>query len=258
MRERPIIFSAPMVRALLAGTKTQTRRILKIPGCDPGTSYAITSPEEEIIQFDDGSFHYLSTSAMSGPYPCPYGEPGDRLWVREKFKPVTSGQIKDGYGELRYGFAYEADGATIWRPRPTRIYDGTGRPDTGHLQFQPQPWKSPIHMPRRASRIRLEITSVRAQRLKDISEDDCRAEGCLGGHDSIPGYPYSATPREQFWQLWQSINAARRPKLPSNPNSRRYARVQAWLESHPDTSSWDANPWVWAITFTRVEPAHAD
>lgn len=81
-------------------------------------------------------------------------------------------------------------------------------------------------MPRAASRILLEITSVRAERLNSISEVECRAEGATGGHGSIPGYPYSATPREHYRHIWESINGA---------------------------GSYDANPWVWVIEFKRAE-----
>jgi len=87
-------------------------------------------------------------------------------------------------------------------------------------------WRPSIHMPRWASRLSLDIVSVRVERLQDISEEDARAEGCSGGHDSIPGYAFSATPREHFRHLWGSINGA---------------------------ESWDANPWVWVISFKRTE-----
>jgi hypothetical protein len=82
-----------------------------------------------------------------------------------------------------------------------------------------------IHMPRRLSRILLEIVAIRVERLQDISEADCVAEGCAGGHGSIPGYGYSATPAEHYRWLWELINGA---------------------------GSWDANPWVWCLTFKRV------
>src|SRR5687768_12827567 len=143
MKERPILFSAPMVRALLEGRKTQTRRICK-------GQRELSNPHD--FQLDR----------------CPHGQTGDRLWGREGFKRIASGEVKNGYGEVRYGFAYKADGATIWAPRPTIIHDLSNQPDAGPMQFQPRPWKPSIHMPRIASRILLEITSVRVERLQDI------------------------------------------------------------------------------------------
>lgn len=190
MKERPILFSAPMVRAILDGTKTQTRRVVKIPGVMPHTSFVITHPEEEIIRFDDGTFHYLSTAAMSGPYACPYGQPGDRLWVRE-----TWGLARQQFDHESRDVVYRAD---TQRPEPD------------------DRWRSSIHMPRWASRILLEVTDVRVQRLQDITEADVVAEGV-----STPG-PFAV---HHFMDLWNSING---------------------------TGAWNANPWVWALSFRRV------
>jgi hypothetical protein len=177
MTARPILFSGPMVRALLADTKTQTRRVFKVTG-PMGNKCSITSPEEEIVRLDDGSFHYLSTSAMSGPYPCPYGIPGDRLWVREGFRIEQRGNRATG--EKFDVYVYRADA----RMRP---------------EFDPLRYKPSIHMPRAASRITLQIVDVRVERLQEISEHDAKAEGAEPAqccHAHYHGYHL----------LWESIN----------------------------------------------------
>jgi len=182
MKERPILFSAPMVRAILEGRKTQTRRILKSQGKKAG--------------------HYAGWVLPEYRTDCPYGQPGDRLWVRETWQ--INHTVQDADGKC----------PTIFRA------DGTLLPAQG------MKWTPSIHMPRWACRIVLEITDVRVELLQSISDADARAEGCNGGHGSIPGYNYSATPREHFWQLWESIAA---------PGTR-----------------WEDDPWVWVITFRKV------
>ncbi|MBS0229488.1 MAG: hypothetical protein JSS23_12460 [Proteobacteria bacterium] len=224
MKERPILFSGAMVRAILEGRKTQTRRLFMVPGCVKGTRYAITSPSEEILRFDDGSFHYLSTAALSGPYPCPYGQPGDRLWVRETWcSPekwlvgyAADGQcgawMGDGNGGQTFtphGYILEAPGYRDSFKTPSHTW--------GIARYGAR-WRPSIHMPRWACRLVLEVTDVRVQRLQDITEHDATAEG------------FSPITRDckrpKFMALWDSINAKRAP--------------------------WSANPFVWAITFRRL------
>lgn len=204
MHDRPILFTASNVRAILEDRKTQTRRVLKIRGVDGG-QYPITSPAEEMLRFDDGTFHYRSTGALSGPYPCPYGAEGQRLWVRETAWLPPSVSVRD----LR-------EGADTW---PKCIYSADA--DDYDLEFvRAWRWKQrpSIHMPRWASRITLEITDVRVQRVQDISEEDALAEGCRSQ------IKHSAA----FADLWDSINESR-------------------------GFGWNANPYVWALTFRRVE-----
>lgn len=213
-RERPILFSAPMVRALLDGRKTQTRRLFKVPGVMPGTLFTITSPDEEIVRFDDGTFHYASTAALSGPYPCPYGTPGDRLWVRET--------MKRGDGDV---WRYAADSVLVGLP--------SGHPRVPDMlswaHHKDGDTCVSIHMPRWASRILLEVTGVRVERLQDISLNDVRAEGCevrefwLFGADADSRQKIGAN---VYRDLWESINGA---------------------------GSWDANPFVWVIEFRHIE-----
>jgi hypothetical protein len=201
MSERPILFSAPMIRAILADTKTQTRRVLRDQPC-------------KLRDFNGGGLSirvrgsvYQAFSPRCPPVRCPYGAPGDRLWVRETFAHVYR---DNSTPEERAAedVAYKADGFSV----DAYAY-GT--------------WKPSIHMPRWASRITLEITEVRVERLQEISEADADAEGA---RDWAAG---QGTPvrdlmeaRLQFRALWQSINGP---------------------------ESWDANPWVWVVAFRRVE-----
>ena len=167
MKERPILFSGPMVRAILEGRKTQTRRIVKVRG---GLEYiGPKGCEHEPDSWgyphpcDDG---YLT---LADGIKCPYGKPGDRLWVRETWAPAE------------------------WPPTgPPAVY----RADEGMFASQ---WKPSIHMPRAVSRITLEVVSVRVERLQDISEEDALAEG-------ITLVERGTSPVDQFNKLWESIN----------------------------------------------------
>lgn len=225
MKERPILFSAPMVRALLAGTKTLTRRVVK-PQPD--------STHSGFPYWNVGGYRasWCRSAADGGPLEpenpllCPYGQPGDRLWVREAFRfpgsldhlsPSVCGDkaLDAGYRTPWAPTQFEADGSRTgeWRGF-----------DTPPEKTKPGKLRPGIHMPRWASRITLEITGVRVERLQDISETDCCAEGAHGGHGSIPGYGYSATPLEHFQHIWKSTGG-----------------------------DWAANPWVWVVEFQRAQ-----
>lgn len=197
-----------MVREILGGRKTQTRLVAK--------------------EFRDDQASILKRFPRQRC--CPYGDVGDLLWVRETFKRVASGQVCSGYGEIRHGIAYQADGHVQWDDHVTKIYDLTGQPDSGPVQFKEQPWKPAIHIRRHESRIMLEITEVRVQRLQEISEADAEAEGVEPL--LVPPDGGSAPHVEGYIRLWDSLNAKR-------------------------GYGWDANPWVWAITFRQVERAFA-
>ncbi len=187
MRERPILFSGPMVRAILDGRKTQTRRVVK------GVSNANCIPVRGATVRRGTITHVLDAARY-----CPYGKPGDRLWVRETwaYAPAAVYAKVDRDGP----FVYAADG------------DGYGRTLSGQ-------WTPSIHMPRWASRLTLEVTSVRVERLQGISYDDMRAEGMAVAHP--------LDPTEVFRETWDSLNATR-------------------------GFGWDANPWVWVIEFRRA------
>ena len=211
MKERPILFSAPMVRAILAGKKSQTRRAFN----DRTTKLmrAAASIGEVSWFMDEG---YLQENDL--PYIqqfSPYGQPGDRLWVRETYQHANS---PHGPYETGCTCFYRAD---YWDD--PHGMDGETSPEGKY-----RTWIPSIHMPRAASRINLEVVHVRVERLQAIKHVDCIAEGTPGGHGSIPGYPYAATPREHYRHIWESINGR---------------------------GSWDANPWVWVVEFKQIQPA---
>lgn len=175
MRERPILFSGPMVRALLDGSKTQTRRMVKHPALKD-LSY--------IVHCGDGWWGDEEGDVQAL---CPHGQPGDRLWVRESWMDTSSTGIesRDPHTLKLTRYAYMAD-------TPAGSYADQCRKDFGLK------WKPSIHMPRAACRITLEITGVRVERLQDISDADARAEG-------MPA-TVANSPRVWFASLWESIN----------------------------------------------------
>lgn len=237
MTERGMIFNAEMVRAILDGRKTQTRRPIKWKQ----TRFT------EIGEREDGSKWPWSEDAEHACdfwHPCPFGAVGDRIWVRETWGVASHAFSDDGlmidwvadrpataihempFGNGYYsGYAiYAADGDFTWG-------DDDGYEDGRSC------WKPSIHMPRAASRILLEITGVRVERLNAISEEDARAEGIIDGGCLNCGEPEPcgcANPEpdatDAFAYLWQSI----------------YGQ-----------ESWNANPWVWVIEFKRVEGGSA-
>lgn len=172
MKERPILFSAPMIRAILAGLKTQTRRVVK-PQPEPGT---------------DCPYH-VGIGADRKARVCPYGAPGDRLWVRETGweRPVRTPQMM-------------RNGADTW---PRYVYDADGFSEQEHADLKEWGFvrRPSIHMPRWASRITLEVVGVRVERLLDISRGDAMDEGC-----PFPNMAAGDDPRQWYADLWQQIN----------------------------------------------------
>lgn len=199
MRERPILFSAPMVRAILDGTKTQTRRALRLQPLD------VLPMEGDKRGIEWVGMMQRDPEPKGIVFACKFGQPGDRLWVKETFFDTEPFRDAPLFADRSTRYAYRADEEVIGCHK----------------------WKPSIHMPRAASRILLEVAAVRVERLPGISEADCIAEGAAGGHGSIPGYAYAATPAEHYRHIWESING-------------------------PD--SWAANPWVWVIEFRRAQP----
>ena len=181
IKERPILFSAPMVRAILEGRKTVTRREIKTRMRSADTSF-------ELHQQPDGSWlpmHTFDESCMDDqgtehPITCPYGKPGDRLWVRESHAQVFEVDIPDGRPAGPIGTA-GSPGRPDWKCRYVYRADGEMPNVQWHHVGDSQPvrWTPSIHMRREASRILLEITDVRVERLQDISEDQAKAEGCF-------------------------------------------------------------------------------
>ena len=211
MKERGMIFNGEMVRALLSGRKTQTRRPIKWKQ----TRFT------EIGEREDGSKWPWSEDAEHACdfwHPCPFGAVGDRIWVRETFCTVDDTQYGgEKWVDYRATPKFEASHPAGWDCAPN---------DAEALK-----WRPSIHMPRWASRILLEITNVRVERLNAISQEDAQAEGMdLTGWRPTYSDPDSGgevmTPYDNFAELWSSIYGE---------------------------EIWQANPWVWVIEFKRVE-----
>jgi hypothetical protein len=229
VKERPILFSAPMVRAILKDRKTQTRRILKLSKMGLGKLAATDFHPEAAYRgvqqnsgtaqwYDDNGGHYRESV-------CPYGMPGDRLWVKETHAFIST-----------YGVSRSVADATARKHKTTVIYKASppwqynaddvevvfdGDSPMGRLQqvfreVSDLAWKPSIHMPRWASRLTLEIVSLKVERVQDISEGDIIAEGCPDEY--LLG-------KNWYRPLWDEINGI---------------------------GSWEANPWVWVVEFKRV------
>ncbi len=212
MKERPVIFNSEMVRAILDGRKTQTRRVMKVqpkPSETRPEDFWFSSKKLEsmvhVSDFTPSNSPIADCHLFFQEHCCPFGQAGDRMWVRETF------------GDCGNRLVYRAD-----------TEDGAA----SHVKR----WVPSIHMPREACRTLLEITAVRVERLNDISEEDAEAEGidmealydsqdcydCIADHN-MTGRP---TVTGAFKYLWESIYGV---------------------------DSWNANPWVWAISFRRVK-----
>lgn len=203
----PILFSTPMVNAILSGNKSMTRRKIKM---QPGEG-------ECYEKLGDNEFAYISKGGISGPYSCPYGQPDDVLWVREKWENDSSGgkwvEYYAGSVEVEHNRHYE---------RLTK-------------------WKPSIHMPFDACRIFLRVKEIRVEKLLDISEDDAKCEGVklhergekylnyLDEKHNITQFIYNCkTAAHSFRTLWLVING---------------------------NGSLISNPWVWVISFERITDA---
>lgn len=259
MRERPILFSSPMVRAILDGRKTQTRRIVKPQ--PPAICETVYAPYKN----EPNNFIGLNADAQQIWFgSCPYGQPGDRLWVRENWKigawdetlqSVACDYIADGFIRDEWIQVKDAEKkpkpGSIFAPRTTfeRLQQqsltdakqaGIVPDENGRVKWEkscsPCRIRPSIHMPRWASRILLEIVSVRVERLQEISREDAAAEGIchMAETNDKSIHPDGCTviqrhywPEQNYQRLWESINGP---------------------------GSCDANPWVWVIEFKRVKP----
>lgn len=223
MKERPVLFSGEMVRAILDNHKTQTRRVIKPqPMINFTDKYSVEIEWLGVLTRRSGGLSFsaqelldyfwedICNQRLTNEVLCPYGRRGDRLWVRETFCYYHS--IKDEHGNQK--IAYRADIDPKY-----------------HKNFT---WKPSIHMPRKASRIFLEVTDIRIERLQDISEEDAIAEGIEKNpvqFDTWLDYPAGSSaagwrnPKHSFQSLWQSING---------------------------NDSWELNPWVWVIEFKQI------
>ncbi|EPN5741094.1 hypothetical protein ACT0JU_004071 [Cronobacter dublinensis] len=236
MTERPLIFNAEMVRAILDGRKTQTRRIMKPQPEDcprgghwwPSDKHRTMLHVEEALQNSEVIWAGIVGNA------CPFGDVGDRLWVRETWSDVNS--------EGCPAVAYRADSDTRLLAEIETFRDEDGVLNTADPRLDKYwfaawsgdlfsgtegSWRPSIHMPRWASRITLEITGVRVERLASISSDDARAEGYPAARAADGG---NIDPWLWFRDLWDGI--------------------------YPE-QSFKANPWVWVVEFKRVEGGSA-
>ncbi len=209
-KERPILFTGDMVRAVLDGGKTQTRRVLKgdfmhQPKGSIDAKWYFRGPKMACWDSYETDVEMIARHN-------PYGQPGDRFWVRESHAPRAD-----------CGCVWDRSKAEAFnRMQPGELCYAADQKGTDWVER----WRPGIHMFRWASRITLEITSVRVERLKDISESDALAEGCKPNY--LPNRAYEDQPyRSGFVSLWQGINGH---------------------------GSWALNPWVWVIEFKRIKP----
>jgi len=227
IKERPVLFNAPMVRAILDGRKTMTRRVVK-------NSPLAKNAERVLSYHGKTEFDFILPNGSGHIVPCPYGEPGERLWVREtvslqgfycddaNYPPLQGRVAAECPVDARMtGIAiYKADGAKRTVRCLAPMVEGNCH------------WRPSIHMPRWASRLTLEITDVRVERVQDISEKDAIAEGILEWTKSFresgtyhPNGQLDAYPSTAFLRLWDEINGEGAAK---------------------------ENPWVWVVSFKRV------
>ncbi|WP_422505919.1 hypothetical protein [Stenotrophomonas sp. GZD-301] len=233
MRERPILFNGDMVRAILAGQKTQTRRVVKPQPPTPedvralaGIDYCWLPPSWPGAQHHRVGGPVWAVRKLMGQEPeivCPFGQPGDRLWLRETWRPsVIHSCCEDACDCDSVGITYAADGQWVPFTSQAGPDDDWILPDAAARGYVPS-----IHMPRWACRLVLEITAVRVERLQAISEADALAEGIeeIGGRFTFNGGMHeSLTPQISFQTLWDSTGG-----------------------------QWAANPWVWVIEFKAVK-----
>lgn len=288
MKERPILFSAPMVRALLSGTKTQTRRAVKGVKHFPdwgsavgmvGGAWRYGSPagldmsdrgDNWSVTLDADHLRRMCASVAYGwgaGAGCPYGQPGDLLWVRETFfargRWETRFSAKKGRDDWHFidmtlecgqSYLYAADGVSDTKAFIKR-----------RGGVEPMYWKRPaIFMPRAACRITLEITGVRVERLQDISESDAKAEGCERLDDDEPGYIHRDEPD---WKLCPRCGGTRlytsfHPVTGGATFDADCEKCDTYVKRYQHLwtaingpESWEANPWVWIVEFKRKEPA---
>lgn len=219
MKERPILFNGEMVRAILDGRKTQTRRLVK-------------GDFNEIV---NGTPWFEDEEGVSRPINNPFGKPCDRLWVRETWSDAA----RKFYPHSRVVFRASDDYLDQHADSCRMEAESAARRNLDHAPIEgcacEFKWKPSIHMPKWASRITLEITDVRVERLNDISEADAKAEG-IGGKDTVTVSEYTTKTYKKAFQIyWDNISK------------------KSWKDKvHPSPFRWKENPWVWVVEFKRV------
>lgn len=251
MKERPILFNADMVRAILDGRKTQTRRIMKVQpeSSQFGIRRVIASTEHS----DIGKYHWSCSNALgshvrSKLFAFPLGQVGDRLWVRETWGdmnlegiPAVAFRADGGvYSPMDDESFLDEDGYfNYYDPRVAKYDFTTCYPDL--INGVDGLWRPSVHMPRWASRITLEITGVRVERLQDISEEDAKAEGVTrieNNYGNGPAYCDYLLPDLNDTAEWCS-------------NAKR--SFQSLWRSIYGPENWHLNPYVWCVDFKRLE-----
>lgn len=235
MKERPVLFNGEMVRAILDGRKTQTRRVMKI--------------QPELIPLEDEfgmPGYWIPCNAARSMVrneemriACPYGLKGDRLWVRETFMDLTGTGIEANTG-LYEGYAYRAD------TPPGSLGDETRK------EYKLK-WTPSLHMPRKACRLVLEITGVRVERLNAISHEDAEREGIHTEvwDQTVVARNYAA--EDAFFQFWSESMSHY-----VDMHELYRASFRSLWQSIYGAESWKANPWCWVIEFKRVEAHHEE
>lgn len=264
--EKPILFSAPMVRAILDGRKTMTRRVV---GSDVNDAVKVRDIAIQTgFREYEHQFHFCDASGDTVKvYGSKYGKPGDRLWVRETFcqKAEDGRFVYNSEGNLDPScYHYAADGYEVLKD------DGDGGTEYRKDGRTASPWKSSRCMPRWASRITLEVTDVRVERLQEITEEYAIAEGFVAGDGRpVNGFctesPFTAV--SAFRSLWEELNG----KRGICKTCKGHGVVPAWAGSVsggslmqdskdcPDCHGketgfgWDQNPWVWVVEFKRID-----
>jgi hypothetical protein len=238
MRDKPILFNTEMVRAILDGRKTQTRRVVKVKNWlnDPPDSIHPDGSGKGWVAWWGKTSAEFSREAYPGPeqrgFSPPY-RPGDRLWVRETWQIADWNE--DGLPFVRYKVDGETQGPIIppwdWVDRLWDLWGDLSTDENRAIDGKSaeRVWRPSIHMPRWASRITLEVTAVRVERLQDISEEDAMAEGCTMDMPANGCHLTGNCLKDRFAFLWDSL--AKPGQL------------------------WANNPWVWVIEFRRVPDA---
>lgn len=209
-KEHPIIFSSEMVRAIIEGRKTETRRVIRLQ-----------QSIGRMLNGDQRRWPYIWKDDKKIQMPCPYGDIGSRLWVRETWALMFKNGEDCIYDDDPH---CPCEGCVVeYKADTNNPYPGDWPEDEAKGNEDAPKWRPSIYMPRRASRIILEIINIRVEKLQEITEDDAVAEGCVAERGEGCAY-YPA--KVAFELLWNSI--------------------------HPKISKWHDNPWVWVIEFRRI------
>lgn len=218
VKSHPILFSGPMVSAILDGSKTQTRRVVKVPSWAEGRDIEVDEYGMACV-FDHSQKTHAWIRCPFAEFHIEWGRPigcgysTDHLWVRESWR------VGGPYSDVRLSDYHDPEEEFC-----DHIHFRAEEPEVGDGN-----WRPSIHMPRWASRITLEVTEVRVERLHDITEEDARAEGLSERRWESAGRTMFASAQCEFRKLWDEINAGR-------------------------GFGWDTNPWVWCVTFKRINP----